>query len=354
MTWASVHVYYYDEDKDALVLDAVRPLFAEVGDHVTRAHFLRHWKRGPHLRLCFDTDPDVVRSVLRPAIDRIVGDHLARRPSTVRIDEADRERLHRRLAEAEDESGPLFPWHPDNSVQDAEPESRLHVLGTQESADLLADFHADTTPLIFAMTERIRAGRASRLGLAFDLMLTTAHSLSGVGLLAGFGSFRSHAEAFLCAWPEGRGLRPAWEEHYRGATDPLTSRVRHVVETLESGPGPVPFVRDWVAALEPIRRRAERLIAADRLPLGLGGRKVTGVRDLKQVSPYHRAVAADEYWTRELRSERFALYRTMLNYTYLYLTRLGVTPVQRFRLCHLAANAVEDVYGVSTMGTARR
>ncbi|MEU8206482.1 hypothetical protein [Streptosporangium sp. NPDC049046] len=34
-------------------------------------------------------------------------------------------------------------------------------------------------------------------------------------------------------------------------------------------------------------------------------------------------------------------------YTYLHLTRLGLTPLDRFRTCHLLANAVEEVYGVS-------
>ncbi|WP_345406501.1 hypothetical protein [Nonomuraea salmonea] len=37
----------------------------------------------------------------------------------------------------------------------------------------------------------------------------------------------------------------------------------------------------------------------------------------------------------------------LLNYTYLHLTRLGLTPLDRFRTCHLLADAVEDVYGVS-------
>jgi hypothetical protein len=37
----------------------------------------------------------------------------------------------------------------------------------------------------------------------------------------------------------------------------------------------------------------------------------------------------------------------MLNYTYLHMTRLGITPTERFLLCHLAANAVEECYGVS-------
>jgi hypothetical protein len=42
----------------------------------------------------------------------------------------------------------------------------------------------------------------------------------------------------------------------------------------------------------------------------------------------------------------------MLNLTYLMLTRLGISPAERFLLCHLAANAVEDQYGVSAIDSA--
>jgi hypothetical protein len=42
-------------------------------------------------------------------------------------------------------------------------------------------------------------------------------------------------------------------------------------------------------------------------------------------------------------------YRLVLNYMYLHFTRLGLTPIERFLLCHLTANAVEDCYGISAM-----
>ncbi|MFC7111084.1 hypothetical protein ACFQQB_68225 [Nonomuraea rubra] len=44
----------------------------------------------------------------------------------------------------------------------------------------------------------------------------------------------------------------------------------------------------------------------------------------------------------------------LLNYTYLHLTRLGLTPLDRFRTCHLLADAVEDVYGLSGLDALRR
>jgi hypothetical protein len=360
MPWHSVHVHYHDEDKDGLILDALRPLFDGIGGHVPRAYFTRHWKRGPHLRLHFDTTPQLFRELVRPRLEEVVGGYLVRHPSTARLDPRALLPQHERLAEVEREPGPLLPWLPDNSIQDADYDYRLDTLGTRQAADLLAEFHLATTQLAFAMTDRIRAGHASRPGLAFDLMLTTAHVFyHDSGITSGFGSFRSHAEAFLCAWPEGHGLRPAWEQQYTRNADTLTDRVRAVVATLDGDTDRVRFVRDWVARVTPIRRRAEELISTGRFPAvkyGNPGGPDLVPRPLNEVSPYHRALEANERWRTEIRdSTRFALYRVMLNYTYLYMTtRLGCTPVQRFRLCHLAANAVEDVYGISAMRMVTR
>nr|WP_157554633.1 hypothetical protein [Herbidospora sakaeratensis] len=50
----------------------------------------------------------------------------------------------------------------------------------------------------------------------------------------------------------------------------------------------------------------------------------------------------------------FARYRVVLNYASLRLTRLGLTPLDRLRACHLLASAAEEVYGVSGVESMRR
>ncbi|MFG6198652.1 hypothetical protein [Nonomuraea sp. JJY05] len=60
---------------------------------------------------------------------------------------------------------------------------------------------------------------------------------------------------------------------------------------------------------------------------------------------YHEAIFTDPAFLR---------YRVLLNYTYLHLIRLGLTPLDRFRTCHLLADAVEDVYGLSGLDALRR
>ena len=222
MEWRSVHVYFYDENKTDLVLDAVRPLFEKLSPHVAAAFYVPHWLRGPHLRLNFLTEPQVFAEVVRPSVDEVIGQFLARQPSTATPDTRKMLAEHERLAELERESAPLQPLLPDNSIHEAAYDQRLDVLGSMEAAELLADFYVATTPLTFDMLEYVRRG-GQLLGLSFDLMVTTAHALSGIGFERGFVSFRSHAEAFLCWWSEGRGLRPAWERHYKKHAADLTA-----------------------------------------------------------------------------------------------------------------------------------
>jgi hypothetical protein len=351
MSWSSIHVSYYDEERqDALIVGALRPLFTQIRDQVPRAYFVRHWRRGPHLRLNFHTAPDTFATMVRPAADEIVGGYLAAHHSTVDLDPARLLPLHERLAELEREQGPLQPWYPDNSIQEADYDHRVDVLGSPEAAELLVDFYVDTTDLAFQMTEHVQAG-GSRLGTAFDLMIATVQVFSHGTITTGFLSFRSHAEAFLASADHGQDLRTSWDRHYAERASTLTDRVRAVIGALQGDQEPVPFVRAWVAALQPVKHRAEDLVGAGQLalePPSLGDSAVGPRARPAELSSFHQELEASDRWRREIRSsDSFRVFRLMLNYTYLHLTRLGVKPLERLLLCHLAANAVEDAYGVS-------
>jgi hypothetical protein len=370
--WHSLHVHYYD-DIDGLVVDGVQPLFDRIRDRVPTAYYIRHWKRGPHLRLNVHTDADTFDMVVRPAATDVLGDFLATRPSRAVVDPERWLPMHQRLAELEHEDGPLLPWRPDNSVHVVPYDRRLHVLGNELAADLLAEFYARTTDLAFVMTRHVRNG-GQRLRLAFDLLVAVAQGLVAGGIRYGFVSYRSHAEAFLTAWPESTGQRGGWDRFYRTHAPALIRRVRDVVAALDgeppaadpgsaaadpdSGRGSpaVALVRRWVDALRPFERRGYELVASGRLTIDppSPGQPVREP-SLTEVSPFHRALADNDWFEQRVRpSPGFAAYRLVLNYTYLQLTRLGVTPVERFLLCHLAANAVEDAYGCSALDVVRQ
>lgn len=171
--WQSAHVYYYDEQKDALLLDCIQPLFAQARPITPRLFFVRHWLRGPHLRLRFYCSSMQFAATLKPLIESTVGGYLRQHPSTTRLDEEQLKPLYATLARQEQETGPLFPLYPDNSIQYLPYDRRLQVLGSEALASLLEDFYVDTNDLAFAMLAYLRQGH-SLLTLCFDLMITVA------------------------------------------------------------------------------------------------------------------------------------------------------------------------------------
>ncbi|HWS31713.1 MAG TPA: lantibiotic dehydratase C-terminal domain-containing protein, partial [Actinoplanes sp.] len=169
MAWHGVQIYYYDEDKDGLLLDCVRPLFEQVAAHADRLVFTRHWRRGSHLRLGVRAGEAAYRETIEPAVDRTVRPYLQTHPSTTAVDEPAMLAVHRLLAPQEQETGDLAPFRPDNSVHQDPYDRRLPTLGSEAAAALLEDFYHDTNSLVFGVLEQVRAGR-SRMTVALDLM----------------------------------------------------------------------------------------------------------------------------------------------------------------------------------------
>jgi len=346
MSWNSVHVYYH-ADRDALILGAVGPLFTRLRRQVPTAYFQRHWRRGPHVRLHFRTEAPLFDTVVRPAVAEVVGGFLAAHPSTVVLDAQALRPAHDRLAEAEQDYGTRWPWLADNSIHEADYDPRLHAVGGQEAADLLADFYVAANDLAFAMLDRVAAG-GSRLDPCLDLMVATAHAVPPGGLLRGFVSFRSHAERFLAESGQADRWRAEWDRRYTEFAPSLARRVAEVVACVDAGSDAVPFVSSWVATLRSVQDRAATLVA-------------TGAIDLSPPrsdhapgplwSPFHQELERSQVYLTEIHDAAwFLCYRVMLNYLYLHMTRLGVSPAQRSLLCHLAANAAEQHLGVTAIG----
>ncbi|MEU7748608.1 thiopeptide maturation pyridine synthase [Nonomuraea sp. NPDC049158] len=393
--WHSVHIAYHDvPGQDDLLLDAVGPLLRRVSGIVEAAHVLRHWRRGPHLRLNVKTDPATWADAVRQAIDEVIGSYLRVHPSTVVLDQRGLLAQHRVLAEQEKDPGPLTPWYPDNSLHYAPYDPRHQALD-EDAADLLADFYTDSTPLLLDMLRHVRLGHDTKDGLAMALMLATSHTALGP-ITRSFVSYRSHAEGFLARCADPNAMRARFERDYQAQRDELTGRVRAVIATLDgttstdcttgtdstaagtdrtdstAGTGhtttgtdatactagitgitgiPVLFVREWAALVAEYGRRAEPLIARGRLIRPGSHQEALAI---PRLSDFHRLMFSSRtYHDRVFADPDFLRYRVLINYTYLQNTRLGITPPARFRICHLAANAVEEVYDLSALGLIR-
>jgi hypothetical protein len=212
---------------------------------------------------------------------------------------------------------------------------------------LLIQFYCDTTELAFEMLRAARSG-TDRLAIGLDLMFAIAHTMFPP-ITRGFISYRSHAEAFLARTGKAAAAREVFERRYQVRRSELACRLRAVLATFDGSSQPVPFVREWTAVMQRYRARGEELIRSGELSFAAPARAPRGTRGPSGLSEFHSLLVSSGGYEALSRSTPFLGYRLILNYTYLHLTRLGVRPIDRFLLCHLAANAVEDAFGVSAM-----
>jgi hypothetical protein len=348
MIWHSVHVHYHDQNgHDTLLADAVRPLFATLADDIDSAFFTRHWLRGPHIRLNFQATPESFDNAVRPAVEQHIGRYLARFPSAG--DSAERLLpLHQRLAADEEVDEPLVPWYPDNSIRDATYDDRIGILGSAEAADLLARFYSDSNEHALDLVHKVCAGAASATSLSFDLMIASAHVLAPGPLSDAFVSYRSHSEAFLARDPDGPRLRQLWQDHYAEHADILCERVRLLVAALDGGDRLPEPIHDWLRIMRPIHDRASELVFAGKIVMHeLDESRERPDRDDQLLSEFHQALHRTSWWSEVYQSPEFGLYRLVLNFMYLQMSRIGARPIDRFMLGYLLANAVENVYDCS-------
>jgi hypothetical protein len=346
-SWHCAHIYYH-ANQNGLLLDCVRPLIGDIASSVDLVYFIRHWRQGPHIRLCVASDGAQFDGAVRPRIDAAAARYFASCPSTAQLDQRKLLALHRILATREKERGALEPWPPDNSVRYEPHDRRLAVLGSEAAASLLERFYHDTTPIAFDVLARIRDGD-SRLTIALDLMFATAHA-QWPDIRRGFISYRSHAEGLVVQSANPDACRAFCADSYRSQAAAIKARLTAIVDAVDRDRDTIPFVREWVGVLARFRAEADPLISSGAI--SFAGARWDGDAswdpEVLKHSAFHSALQNNSARLAFMRNDLgFLGYRLMLNYLYLHLGRIGIRPVERLVLCHLAASAVEDLFGVS-------
>ncbi|MEU6285073.1 thiopeptide maturation pyridine synthase [Streptomyces sp. NPDC047028] len=359
VAWHGARVYYRGDITD-LVLDAVRPLFERLERSVVLAYHAPGWRRGPHLQMNVLCDLEVYDSVVRPSLEECIGSYLRQHPGPTTLDGEWTARQLAKRAELELSPEPYWPLADPNTIRF---ESTAHFGVTDPvQMDLLTRFLSATTPLSFTMLEEVRRGRTVE-SVAYDLLIATAHTMcKGPGgvpaLVHGFAAFRGHAEGFIAACGDAEGMRSRLDGLYQSRRAALIRRLDRVIAAVDHEDPELPMVRPWVEVATPFRDEAHRLLAGGAMSLPRPGHHGVSSDILRQAwidnSEVLSTIRDSEVVRRYLYEDPdFQPYRVMLSYTYLHLRRLGLAAPQRFALCHLAANAVEDRFGGSALQKLR-
>lgn len=327
-------------DRDfSLLLVATAPLREAFDIEGIRVYWTRHWRRGQHIRIIpmdpleWDSPPvsRLIDTTLMPALSTLPSSPAT--PLTV----PDRA-TYRALATAEEEPGPLFPLASHLSVEWEEHDDRSSIFGSGEVARAVEEFIYSTGA---AAADAVAEGKQGAVVAALDLMIAVAHRF-GRGIDTGFISYRSHAEGFL-----GSRGDEALRSHFDAVSRRLQPHIVSRVGALTSADATDPADDASLAAISALVSTVEH--ANDRGVFSVRRQGVTGNARLGALSRFH-ALAQRDYYQQALHAtEWFQLYRLALNACYLHLTRIGLSAVDRFLLCHAVADAVEHQFGVSAV-----
>ncbi|MDG4816754.1 lantibiotic dehydratase C-terminal domain-containing protein [Micromonospora sp. WMMD956] len=271
--WLSCHVFYHD-DADRLLTELLLPMLAELRRRglTQRQFYLRHWERGPHVRVRTRTLP-AHRDQVRAEIERRVTEYLAEHPGATDTDQGRLATALHRLNELEHGVGTdVLEAEPPNTLRWIEYRPELAKYGGPRGVAVAEDVFDTSTLLAGEVVQRVGEGRA-RLGVAMQFLLLASRAL-GLTEAQRPVFFRHYHErwrsyvpdpALIGAWahqydaqrdtyrrmlgdlergrPLGRGLGRRWEDLIADAV----GRLRPLVERREVWPAEVepsapPFV----------------------------------------------------------------------------------------------------------------
>src|SRR5262249_22682023 len=164
--------------------------------------------------------------------------------------------------------------------------------------------------------------------------------------------------AYLTYHADPETTQAAFDRCYQSNRDRLAAQLVAVLDTVDGtdGTGTVAFVPEWLSLVHGYRDRADELIASRAISFDhLADQPLASTQPEAQSRRPTTVVdrlGANEAWQREIgESDWFSRHRLVLNYQYLLLNRLGITPSQRYLLCHLAASTVQEGFRVSAAAT---
>lgn len=358
--WRSIRLYYFELDKDDLLLDCVRPILATLRARgwARRAYFIRHWEGGPHIRLQVEAAPETFERDIIPFVTHEADAYFRARPSRSIYTEEDALREHQRHQRMTDEPLPYAAPAANNSIALADYDSRAAAIGSAGTAGLLEDFYVETNDLVFEIIERTRGSYPARFNASFDQLVAVAAASSRMPLTRAYISYRSHSEAYIVSEPQAESpaaRQQRFHQMYLERRDTLLRRFTRLLSQIDTAPEQLP---SWLAGVIAAHHRYFEAALQGTKDASIGLRKVEDAPEddgderpyLLDASEFHKARRANEAAQKYLMAHPIMIaFRIMLNFLYLHLSRTGMLNNDRYVLDYYIAEVVEEVFHISAV-----
>lgn len=362
--WKMICVYYYEDNKEHLLLQGVRPVLRALreGQDVKRCYVRRHWKYGPHLELYLDVEEGPFYDKVLPFVQEQIGAYLHEHPSQRALDAAQYLEQSKVLGAWELEPGPYEPLEPDNTIMERPYVRKSEVLNGENVIENIEDFLGETVEVMFDVIEDSPNNMSKRYGWMIKMMAAVAEQFPFDGIVRGHLSYRSHVEGYLNEFDKDGKIREVFAKQDEGMKDTVDALLREVVDhTGEQGlyEGEDPLLRHWSRTLKNLYDASYPLAAKGEINANtehyLDVAKEIGEQaverwgrevDPDDLSAFHQTMFRAANHERFFHSPEFATYRILVNSFYLLLPLFGINPNVKHFLCYLVSQSVERVKNV--------
>ena len=370
--WNVIRVAYFDNDKSSILMGPIADVVELIKKQSLPVYVTSHWKFGPHIDVLVECDKAVFDEKLFPTCSSVIQSWLAQNPSTTSLVPEEYEKLSYQLAMSELEPPPYLPLLDNNTVSVGR-YSRSQSINIDGFHDTKERFLVNATPLLFAMLKLKKADSNAFFATLVYMLAATAAQFRPDGLKRGYISFRSHAEYFFENFDKGNQLRAKFDALDKNYATFIDANIENValnqLEATQLHPGQKVILHHWHQVLNQtfednlnvVNGNYEAIISAEsdvssteqnfgELAESISSHVPDSIN--KPDREYNTGKVVNSAMNHEegrqlFRSHDFIAYRTTVNYFYLLLPVLDITPIQKFSICHLVANSTERVFNIS-------
>lgn len=361
--WQVLQVYYYEDNKEPLLLSAIRPFVQALKETsaVNKVYMRRHWKKGPHIDIFVHAEQEVFDTTVMTLADDMIGTWLREHPSKKVIEATEYEKLSEQLGAWELEKGPYLPLCPDNSLQVDTYDPKGDLLQGVSVVEAKETFMSTTLDLVFNVLQETKDDKGARYEALIQMMACVAECYPS-GIVHGHLSFRSHVEAYLHEFDSnGRMLTmfKQYDEKWATTVDKLVGEVCHEFEEESFFTLQQPLLKQWIEALHNVWDHMYEKALQGGLSsntahyeeiskqVGDNARQRWTPSEDRKMSPFHQHLFNEEKGMEVLNSPEFATYRLLVNYFYYLLPLFNINPNEKHLLCYLVSNSVERLKSVT-------